>query len=98
LLAPVMVPMGMQLGLSPELVQGAYRIGDSTTNIVTPLMPYFPLVVTYCQRHCKTCGIGTLVALMLPYSIAFLALWSGLLLAFWGLGVPLGPGSPYAYP
>jgi aminobenzoyl-glutamate transport protein len=98
LLAPVLVPMGMQLGLSPELVQGAYRIGDSTTNIITPLMPYFPLVVTYCQRHCKSCGIGTLSALMLPYASIFLTLWSALLLLFWQLGIPLGPGAPYDYP
>jgi aminobenzoyl-glutamate transport protein len=98
LLAPVLVPMGMQLGLSPELTQGAYRIGDSTTNIITPLMPYFPLVVLYCQRHCKSCGIGSLAALMLPYSLCFLVTWSALLLLFWQLGFPLGPTAPYAYP
>jgi hypothetical protein len=72
LLAPIFVPMLMQLGLSPELTQAAYRVGDSTTNIVTPLMPYFPLVVAFSQRYVKKTGIGTLTALMLPYSITFL--------------------------
>jgi len=98
LMAPILVPMMMQLGWSPELTQAAYRIGDSTSNIITPLMPYFPLVIIYCQRHCKSCGIGTLVSLMLPYSLAFLAAWSALLLAFWKLGIPLGVAAPFRYP
>ena len=98
LLAPILVPMLMQLGLSPELTQGAYRVGDSTTNIITPLMPYFPLVVVYCQRYVKQTGIGTLVSLMLPYSILFLISWTLFLLAFWMLGIPLGLQAPYTYP
>jgi aminobenzoyl-glutamate transport protein len=98
LLAPILVPMLMQLGLSPELTQGAYRVGDSTTNIITPLMPYFPLVVVYCQRYVKQTGIGTLVSLMLPYSILFLITWTVFLLAFWLLGIPLGLQAPYTYP
>jgi aminobenzoyl-glutamate transport protein len=69
LLAPILVPMLMQLGIAPELTQAAYRIGDSTMNIVTPLMPYFPLVVTFGQRYVKGLGIGSLVSLMLPYSL-----------------------------
>jgi aminobenzoyl-glutamate transport protein len=98
LLAPVFVPMLMQLGLSPELTQAAYRIGDSSTNIVTPLMPYFPLVVVFCQRHVKGTGIGTLVSLMLPYSLAFLVVWIAFLLGSWGLGLPLGLQAGYLYP
>jgi aminobenzoyl-glutamate transport protein len=98
LLAPIFVPMLMQLGIAPELTQAAYRVGDSTTNIITPLMPYFPLVVAYAQRYVKKTGIGTLTALMLPYSMAFLVLWTLYLLAFWGLGIPLGIGSAYSYP
>ena len=98
LLAPILVPMLMQLGLSPELTQGAYRVGDSTTNIITPLMPYFPLVVVYCQRYVKQTGIGTLVSLMLPYSILSLITWTVFLLAFWLLGIPLGLQAPYTYP
>jgi aminobenzoyl-glutamate transport protein len=98
LLAPIFVPMLMQLGLSPELTQGAYRVGDSTTNIITPLMPYFPLVVVYGQRYVKGTGIGTLVSLMLPYSIFFLATWTIFLMVFWVLGIPLGLQAPYTYP
>ena len=98
LLAPIFVPMLMQLGFSPELTQAAYRVGDSTTNIITPLMPYFPLVVVYCQRYVKRTGIGTLVSLMLPYSVTFFALWTVFLLVYWMLGIPLGLQAPYTYP
>ncbi len=98
LLAPIFVPMLMSLGISPDLTQAAYRVGDSSTNIITPLMPYFPLVVVYCQRYVKGTGIGTLAAMMLPYSLAFLAAWSAFLLAYWGLGFPLGIQASYTYP
>jgi len=98
LLAPIFVPMLMQLGISPELTQAAYRVGDSSTNIITPLMPYFPLVVAYAQRYVKKTGIGTLTAMMLPYSVAFLTLWTLILLGFWALGLPLGIGATYSYP
>jgi p-aminobenzoyl-glutamate transporter AbgT len=98
LLAPIFVPMLMQLGLSPELTQAAYRVGDSTTNIITPLMPYFPLVVVFAQRYVKKTGIGTLVSLMLPYSISFLVIWTVFLLVYWALGIPLGLQAPYTYP
>ncbi|HUF49294.1 MAG TPA: AbgT family transporter [Longimicrobiales bacterium] len=98
LLAPIFVPMLMELGISPELTQAAYRVGDSTTNIITPVMPYFPLVVVFAQRYVKGSGIGTLVSLMLPYSVAFLVLWTAFLLAYWFLGLPLGLDAPYVYP
>jgi aminobenzoyl-glutamate transport protein len=98
LLAPIFVPMLMQLGLSPELTQAAYRVGDSTTNIITPLMPYFPLVVVFCQRYVRSAGIGTVVSMMLPYSITFLITWSIFLTVFWALGIPLGLQAPYTYP
>jgi aminobenzoyl-glutamate transport protein len=98
LLAPIFVPMLMQLGLSPELTQAAYRVGDSSTNIITPLMPYFPLVVVYCQRYVKSTGIGTLVSMMLPFSMAFLIGWTVFLLIYWALGIPLGLQAPYGYP
>jgi aminobenzoyl-glutamate transport protein len=90
-LAPVFVPMLMLNGIAPEVTQTAYRIGDSSTNIITPLMPYFPLVVALMQRYVKNVGVGTLVALMLPYSLAFLLVWSLLLVLWVGLGWPLGP-------
>jgi len=97
LLATIFVPMLMTLGISPELTQAAYRVGDSTTNIVTPLMPYFPLVVIFCQKYSKRTGIGTVVSLMLPYSIVFLVTWTIFLLLYWQLGIPLGLGATYEY-
>ena len=98
LLAPIFVPMLMGLGISPELTQAAYRVGDSSTNIITPLMPYFPLVVVFCQRYVKSTGIGTLVSLMLPYSVTFLVGWTLFLMLYWQLGIPLGLDAPYTYP
>ena len=98
LLAPIFVPMLMELGISPDLTQAAYRVGDSTTNIITPLMPYFPLVVVYCQRYIKTTGIGTVTAMMLPYSVTFIICWTAFLLIYWQIGIPLGLQSSYSYP
>ena len=97
LLAPIFVPMLMQLGISPDLAQAAYRIGDSSTNIITPLMPYFPLVVVFCQRYVTSAGIGTLAAMMLPFSVIFLIAWTIFLMIFWSLGLPLGLQATYEY-
>ncbi len=94
LLAPIFVPMFMLVGFSPELVQAAYRVGDSCTNIITPLMSYFPLVLTFAQRYDKAAGIGTMIATMLPYSMAFLALWTVLLVIWIALGWPVGINAP----
>jgi aminobenzoyl-glutamate transport protein len=93
LLAPIFVPMFMLLGYTPELVQASYRVGDSCTNIITPLMPYFPLILTYAVRYVPKTGIGTLVALMLPYSIAFMIAWTFMLIGWILLGLPVGPGA-----
>jgi len=91
LLAPIFVPMFMLLGIAPEQVQAAYRVGDSSTNIITPLMPYFGVVVAFMQRYKPDVGVGTIMSLMLPYSVLFLLGWS-LLFAIWmALGWPLGP-------
>lgn len=98
LIGAIMVPMLMQLGVSPDLTQAAYRVGDSSTNIITPLLPYFPLIVVFCQRYVKNAGIGTLLALMLPFSVTLLVVWTGFLLLFWGFGIPLGVGASYVYP
>jgi aminobenzoyl-glutamate transport protein len=98
LLAPIFVPMLMSLGISPDLTQAAYRVGDSSTNIITPLMPYFPLVVVYCQRYVKGTGIGTLTAMMLPYSLWFLSVWTVFLLVYYAIGLPLGFAASYTYP
>jgi p-aminobenzoyl-glutamate transporter AbgT len=97
LIAPIMVPMLMQLNISPDLTQAAYRVGDSVSNIVTPLMPYFPLVVVFCQKYVKNTGIGTLVSMMLPYSVVFIVAWSLFLLLYWASGVPLGLQATYDY-
>ncbi|HYN85257.1 MAG TPA: AbgT family transporter [Pyrinomonadaceae bacterium] len=96
-MAPVFVPMFMLLGYSPELTQAAYRIGDSVANIITPLMSYFPLVVAFAQRYDKRAGIGTVMATMLPYSITFFILWTTLLVVWYLLGLPLGPGAGIPY-
>lgn len=90
LIAPVFVPMLMLLGIQPEITQLAYRIGDSSTNIITPMMPYFALVLAFAQQYDKNAGMGTLMAAMLPYSIAFMVLWSTLLLAWLAFGLPIG--------
>ncbi|MGI9229085.1 MAG: AbgT family transporter [Gammaproteobacteria bacterium] len=92
LIGPIFVPMFLLLGISPEAAQMAYRIGDSSTNIITPLMPYFGVVVAFARQHDKTAGIGTIIAMMLPYSLAFLCSWSLLLLLWVVLDLPLGPG------
>jgi aminobenzoyl-glutamate transport protein len=97
LIGAIMVPMLMQLGVSPDLTQAAYRVGDSSTNIITPLLPYFPLIVVFCRRYVQGAGIGTLVALMLPYSITFIVGWTSFLLIYWALGLPLGVGASYGY-
>lgn len=97
LLGPIFVPMLMSVGIAPELTQAAYRVGDSCMNIMTPLMPYFPLVVLYCQRYVRKTGIGSLISLMLPYSMMFMMCWIVLLLTFWGFGWPLGLDASYTY-
>ncbi len=98
LLSSIFVPMLMSLGIAPELTQAAYRVGDSVTNIVTPLMPYFPLVVVFCQRYVKSTGIGTVASLMLPYSVVLLVTWTLFLIAYWIIGLPLGIQGAYTYP
>ena len=82
-----------RLGLSPALTQVAYRIGDSSTNIITPLMSYFAMIVVFMQKYKEDAGLGTLISMMLPYSITFLITWS-LLMGVWiFLGLPVGPGA-----
>ncbi len=98
LIAPIFVPMLMQLGISPDLTQAAYRVGDSVSNIITPLLPYFPLVVVFCQRYVKNTGIGTLISMMLPYSIIFSIAWTIFLLIYWWIGIPLSFEASYVYP
>ncbi len=94
IMGPTFVPMLMLLGYSPELTQAAYRIGDSFTNILTPLLPYFPLIIVFAQRYERKAGIGSIIAIMLPYSIVF-GIVGTLLLVLWiFFGIPLGPEAP----
>ena len=87
-MAPVFVPMLMQAGVAPELTQLAYRIGDSVTNVITPLNPYMIIVLAMLQKYHREAGIGTLISLTLPYSIGFLLAWIVLLLIWVGLKIP----------
>ena len=93
ILAPVFVPMFMLLGYTPELCQLAYRIGDSCTNLITPLMTYFAVIVVFARKYDPKAGIGTLTATMLPYSLCFLAGWTLLLILWLAAGLPIGPGT-----
>lgn len=93
ILAPVFIPMFMLLGLTPELIQVSYRIGDSVTNIISPMMSYFALIVAFMERYDPKAGIGTVIATMLPYTIVFLIIWSIMLTAWVALEIPLGPGA-----
>lgn len=97
LMAPVVVPIMMYLGHSPEVTQMLYRIGDSPTNIITPMSPYFALALSFLQRYYSKAGVGTLMSLALPYSMAMMAGWFIFFLIWYYLGIPLGPGSPMTY-
>jgi len=98
LMAPVFVPMFMLLGYSPELTQTAYRVGDSVTNIISPMMSYFALIIAFFQKYEPRTGLGTIVAVMLPYSVTFLIGWSVLFGMWLAIGLPIGPDSPLEYP
>jgi aminobenzoyl-glutamate transport protein len=96
--APIFVPMLMLTGYSPEVIQAAYRIGDSVTNIITPMMSYFGLILAFANRYDRNLGIGTVISMMIPYSVMFFFGWM-ILFYVWvfGLGLPVGPGSPTYY-
>lgn len=91
IMAPVFIPMFMLLGYSPELVQATYRVGDSVTNIISPMMSYFALIVAFMEKYDNKAGIGTVISTMLPYTITFTIVWSILLIIWIILGIPLGP-------
>lgn len=96
--APIFVPMLMLIGYAPEAIQAAYRIGDSSTNIITPMMSYFGLILAWATRYDKDLGVGTLIAMMLPYTIFFLLFWSSFFVLWtFGLDLPVGPGAPTYY-
>lgn len=93
-MAPVFVPMLMYMGFSPEAVQVAYRVGDSVTNIISPLLPYLPIIIVFARKYDRRAGLGTLMSAMLPYSVAFGIAWIAMFLLWFSLGIPLGPGAP----
>jgi aminobenzoyl-glutamate transport protein len=92
LMAPVFIPMFMALGYSPEFTQVAYRIGDSCTNIIAPMMSYFALIVAMMQQYDKKAGIGTVISTMIPYTLVFMIGWSIMIIIWILLGIPVGPG------
>jgi aminobenzoyl-glutamate transport protein len=91
-MSTVFVPMFVLLGFTPEGTQAIYRVGDSCTNMITPLMPYMPFLITYAQRYDSRSGTGTIIAMMVPYTIAFTIMWTLMLIGFWALQLPIGPG------
>ncbi len=93
IMAPIFVPMLLGVGITPEFTQLAYRIGDSTTNIISPLMSYFAVIVVFAQKYDEESGIGTLISSMVPYSIVFLVGWTALLMVWYFTGLPIGPGA-----
>jgi aminobenzoyl-glutamate transport protein len=97
IMAPVFIPMFMLLGYSPEFTQLAYRVGDSVTNVIAPMMSYFAMIVAFMERYDKKAGIGTIIATMLPYTFIFLITWLALLIVWIILGLPIGPGAPLFY-
>ena len=94
ILAPIFVPMMMLLGYHPAFTQTIYRVGDSITNPITPMMPYMPLLLSFAQRYVKNFGMGTLIAALLPYTLAFSVVWTLFLIIWYLLGWPVGPGGP----
>lgn len=91
--APIFVPLFIQLGISPNLAVAAYRVGDSPINVATPLMPYFALIVIFAEKYRRKVGVGSIISLMLPYTVALLVVWTALLVGWYLLGLPLGPGA-----
>jgi len=94
LLAPIFIPLFLRLGIEPQTVLAAYRVADSPINIVTPIMAYFPLIVVFALRYDKRSGIGTVIALMLPYFVALTLVWTLFFVLWYLLGIPMGPGAP----
>jgi aminobenzoyl-glutamate transport protein len=92
--APIFVPLFLRLDVAPQTVLAAYRLGDSPANVVTPLMVYLPFIVLVAQRYRRDAGIGTIISLMLPYTVTVLVAWMAFFVAWYLLGIPFGPGYP----
>ena len=96
--APVFVPLFLRLGVAPQTVLAAYRVGDSPVNVITPLMVYLPFIVLLAQKYKKQAGVGTVVSLMIPYTLIVALVWTLFFIAWYLLGIPLGPGAPVELP
>jgi aminobenzoyl-glutamate transport protein len=94
ILAPIFIPLFLRLDVAPQTVLAAYRVGDSPANVITPLMAYFPLIVIFAQRYKKDAGIGTVVSMMLPFVVVLTLIWTIFFVAWYLVGIPLGPGAP----
>lgn len=97
ILGPVFIPMFMLLGYSPELSQAVFRVGDSVTNIISPMMSFFALIIVYFEKYDSKSGLGTLISTMMPYSIVLFVVWTVMLIVWALLNIPLGPGAPILY-
>jgi len=94
IVAPIFVPLILRLGVEPQTVLAGYRVGDSPVNVLTPLMPYFALMVVFVARYQRDAGVGTVIALMIPYALILTVVWTAFFLLWYALGIPLGPGAP----
>ena len=94
ILAPIFIPLFMRLGVTPQTVLAAYRVGDSPLNVLTPLMAYFPLIVVFVKRYQRSAGIGTVIALMIPYTVVLTIAWTLFFIVWYLIGIPVGPGWP----
>ena len=98
ILSTIFVPMLMMLGISPELTQAAFRVSDSSVNVSTPLFPFYPLLIMYCQKYAKKAGVGTLCSMMIPYTVTLMVVLTTVLYVYWIFEIPLGFDSGYTYP
>ena len=96
--APIFVPLFMRLGVAPQTVLAAYRVGDSPMNVITPLMVYLPFIVLLAQKYKKEAGVGTVISLMIPYALIIAVAWTLFYVVWYLLGIPLGPGAPVQLP
>ena len=92
--APIFIPLFLRLGVAPQTVLAAYRVGDGPTNVITPLMVYLPFIVLLVQRYKKSAGVGTVVSMMLPYTVVLVVTWTAFYIAWYLIGIPWGPGAP----
>ena len=94
IIAPIFIPLFYNLGIAPQTVVAAYRVGDGPVNVITPLMVYLPFIILVCQRYRATAGMGTVISMMLPYTVVVLVTWILFFVGWYVIGIPWGPGSP----